>query len=174
MVKHKVDTRNEGGERGGCWHGKHDAHLRETERRVTTGIRDQGGRRRAAWCWSVRVYIYQRAQAEAAVMMWIAREKLSAPGRRTDLVTNVTRLHTWAEYCREIGIDRATAHRWLAIYEGMAGSRARNPGDDVAPPGFSKKSMATPPFDESARVSWGIHKRGPTFGSFSLSQTKCT
>ena len=34
--------------------------------------------------------------------LWIAREILSNPGVRTDLVTDVTKLKTWTKYCNEI------------------------------------------------------------------------
>ena len=46
-----------------------------------------------------------------------ARRILSSPGKRTDLVTYVTRSKTWQEYCEDIGIERMTAHRWLAAFE---------------------------------------------------------
>lgn len=43
-----------------------------------------------------------------------AREALSAPGSRTDLVANATR--SWANYVQDVGIDRSTVHRWLERY----------------------------------------------------------
>ena len=49
--------------------------------------------------------------------MYEYREKHSAQGRRTDLVTPVTKSETFEEFCDRLGIVRMTAYRWVARYE---------------------------------------------------------
>lgn len=51
------------------------------------------------------------------------RSKYAAPGRRTDLVTSVTRSETFEEFCDRIEIVRMTAYRWIARYETVLGER---------------------------------------------------
>ena len=46
--------------------------------------------------------------------LYIARAYLKRQGARTDLVTNVTK--SWGDFCKEIGINRMTAHRWIAKF----------------------------------------------------------
>lgn len=53
---------------------------------------------------------------EIARELYEAREQLKSSGRRTDLVTNVTRL-TWEGYLKDCGLQRMTVHRWLEHYE---------------------------------------------------------
>jgi hypothetical protein len=48
--------------------------------------------------------------------LYKAREELSNPGSRSDLVTNDTRLKTWTGYLSAVGLERMTAHRWLERY----------------------------------------------------------
>ena len=48
-----------------------------------------------------------------ACELWIAREKLSTQGRRTDLGTFVLKLPTWADYCQAIGVNKRIVNRWL-------------------------------------------------------------
>ena len=45
--------------------------------------------------------------------LWIAREKLSAQGERTDL-TSGQKSQSWTDYCQEIGSSRRVVNRWLA------------------------------------------------------------
>lgn len=56
---------------------------------------------------------------EIATELYIAREKLTDSGRRTDLGTNVPRLPTWEQYCESIGFEKRTANRWLASIFGL-------------------------------------------------------
>lgn len=49
--------------------------------------------------------------------MWIAREKLSNQGARTDLTSGkITR--SWEGYCQEIGVEKRTVNLWLAEWFG--------------------------------------------------------
>lgn len=59
--------------------------------------------------------------------MYEYRENHSAQGRRTDLVTDVTKSETFEEFCDRLGIVRMTAHRWIAKYEESIGSRPGAP-----------------------------------------------
>ncbi len=43
-----------------------------------------------------------------------AREELKAPGVRSDLVSGGTRLRTWSNYLKDIGLPRMTAYRLLS------------------------------------------------------------
>lgn len=63
---------------------------------------------------------WKRLTTEIATELFIAREKLSQSGLRTDLGTIVPRLPTWAEYCESIGIEKRTANRWIASVFGPA------------------------------------------------------
>ena len=63
----------------------------------------------------VLVYKWKNVTQEIIDELRIARDNLSDSGRRTDLVANDTRLPTWQDYCKAIGIDRKTVHRWLAL-----------------------------------------------------------
>src|SRR3990172_1692235 len=63
------------------------------------------------------VYQWKNLTAEIAVDLFIAREKLSSQGLRTDIGTNVPKL-TWAAYCESIGLEKRTANRWLATIFG--------------------------------------------------------
>ena len=73
------------------------------------------------------VSAYKKVSLDLVRELYAAHEALSNPGYRTDrnripdtsnadLVTNVTRLHTFEEYLSEIGINKMTASRWLALY----------------------------------------------------------
>lgn len=59
--------------------------------------------------------------------MYAYREKHSASGRRTDLVSSETRLETFEEFCDRLNIPRATAYRWIARYEESIGTRLPKP-----------------------------------------------
>lgn len=52
---------------------------------------------------------------EIVAELYRAREELSKPGARTDLVTNGTR--SWQGYLNDVGLNRMTVHRWLERYE---------------------------------------------------------
>src|SRR5208337_1918562 len=43
-----------------------------------------------------------------------AKKELKSQGARSDLVANDTKLRTWGNYLKDIGLDRVTVHRWLA------------------------------------------------------------
>ncbi|WP_320130270.1 hypothetical protein [uncultured Sphaerochaeta sp.] len=67
------------------------------------------------------VALYNKVSLDLVRELYAAREALSNPGYRADLtsadlVTNVTRLHTFKDYLEEIGINKMTANRWLALY----------------------------------------------------------
>jgi len=51
---------------------------------------------------------------EIAVELYIARACLKRQGLRTDLVTNVTK--SWGDFCKDIDINRMTAHRWISKF----------------------------------------------------------
>jgi hypothetical protein len=53
---------------------------------------------------------------ELVAELYQAREALSHPGKRSDLVTDDTRLQTWSQYLTDVGLHRMTAHRWLERY----------------------------------------------------------
>jgi hypothetical protein len=55
--------------------------------------------------------------------MYEYREKHSAQGRRTDLVTSVTKSETFEEFCNRLGIVSRRAYRWIAKYEISVGTR---------------------------------------------------
>lgn len=78
--------------------------------------------------------------------LYIAREILSKPGYRTDLVANATRLPIWDDYCQDIGVDRTTVHRWINKY--------LNPAHVSHSTGYSEWN--TPPkFIEAAKQLMG-------------------
>jgi DNA modification methylase len=58
------------------------------------------------------IYKWTNLTRDVANELWIARENLSAQGKRTDLDANASKL-TWSSYCKEIGLDYTTANRWL-------------------------------------------------------------
>jgi len=49
--------------------------------------------------------------------MYEYREKHSAQGQRSDLVSSETKSETFEEFCDRMGIPRATAYRWIARYK---------------------------------------------------------
>lgn len=59
------------------------------------------------------VYKWRNLTESITKELWIAREVLSAQGKRTDLVTKVTKCHTWTGYCKDIGSSRQVVDRWL-------------------------------------------------------------
>lgn len=61
---------------------------------------------------------WKKLTYEIAYALYVANEVLLAQGRRTDLVTNVTKLPTFEQYCTEIGITKMTAYRWMAMVFG--------------------------------------------------------
>lgn len=65
--------------------------------------------------WGKRTLVCARA-------LYVANQRLSAPGARTDLVTNGTRSieeapKTFEQFCKAVGIPRRTAYNWLACYD---------------------------------------------------------
>ena len=58
------------------------------------------------------IYKWKNLTVDLASELYIAREVLSNPGSRTDLKEN----QTWSNYCKEIGTERMTIHRWLNNY----------------------------------------------------------
>lgn len=48
--------------------------------------------------------------------LYKARKQLSRPGARNDL-TSKQKLRGWTQYCKDIGIDKSTANRWLEHYD---------------------------------------------------------
>ncbi len=49
--------------------------------------------------------------------LYQAREALSNPRARTDLVCVPNGTQTWSRYLKDIGLARTTAHRWLGLYD---------------------------------------------------------
>lgn len=62
------------------------------------------------------VGMHRKVTLDLVRELFAANQALSASGKRTDLVTSVARLPTWEEYCKSIGINKMTAHRYLSIY----------------------------------------------------------
>lgn len=65
--------------------------------------------------WGKRTLVCARA-------LYVANRRLSAPGARTDLVTNGTRSieeapKTFEQFCKAVGIPKRTAYNWLACYD---------------------------------------------------------
>lgn len=60
-------------------------------------------------------YKWKNLTIEVAQELYVAREKLSNSGIRTDLDANASRF-TWTGYCKEIGINYTTANRWLSKF----------------------------------------------------------
>lgn len=60
-----------------------------------------------------KIQQWKKLTYEIAYALYVANEVLSAQGRRTDLVTNVTKLPTFEQYCGEIGMTKMTAYRWM-------------------------------------------------------------
>jgi N6-adenosine-specific RNA methylase IME4 len=58
------------------------------------------------------IYKWKNLTIEVAQELYIAREMLASQGTRTDLGTNIPKL-TWGGYCKDIGIEKRTANRWL-------------------------------------------------------------
>lgn len=65
--------------------------------------------------------------------MYEYRERHSASGRRTDLVSGETRLETFEEFCDRLKIPRATAYRWIARHEEIIGTRSPKPNSPNPP-----------------------------------------
>jgi len=94
--------------------------------------------------------------------MYDCRERHSASGRRTDLVSksekSETRLETFEEFCDRLAIPRATAYRWIAKYEESIGTRLPKPTPDTpSEPPYEVESSAqansrdVSPSEDSAR-----------------------
>lgn len=59
------------------------------------------------------IYKWRDLTIEIAQELWIAREKLRAQGKRTDLETKVSKSPTWTQYCEDIGSSKEVVNRWL-------------------------------------------------------------
>jgi len=59
------------------------------------------------------IYKWKNLTIEIAQELRIAREKLKAQGRRTDLETKISKLPTWTQYCQDIGSSKEVVNRWL-------------------------------------------------------------
>jgi N6-adenosine-specific RNA methylase IME4 len=90
------------------------------------------------------IYKWKNITVELATELWVAREILSNPGKRTDLVANATKLPTWSQYCQEVGCDRSTLHRWLNRFFLAQQAQLAEP-----PKGQSQVIYADPPWDYS-------------------------
>jgi len=78
------------------------------------------------------VAMYKKVSLDLVRELYAAREALSNSGFRTDrtlsnsglgsnsevknLVTNVTRSQTFKDFLNDIGLPKATAYSWLALY----------------------------------------------------------
>jgi len=58
------------------------------------------------------IYKWKSMTEELADELWIAREKLSSQGKRTDL-TSEQKFQSWTGYCKDIGNSRQVVNRWL-------------------------------------------------------------
>lgn len=58
------------------------------------------------------LYKWKGLTIEIAQELWVAREILSTPGKRTDL-TSEQKFQGWDEYCQDIGSSRQVVNRWL-------------------------------------------------------------
>ena len=78
------------------------------------------------------LYKWRNITEDIIFELWVAREILSAQGKRTDLGSNKPRLKTWAEYCQDIEVPKSTANRWLANYNNnKITDGSNNPSDEV-------------------------------------------
>ena len=66
-----------------------------------------------------------RSQLELARLCYRANKELSSQGYRSDLIDNTdstsckstrSEIHTFADFCKEIGISKKTGYNWLSIY----------------------------------------------------------
>ena len=88
----------------------------------------------------------------------IAKQVLSSPGKRTNLVTKVTRLHTWGEYCEEaIDSNFRVVNRWLTHWQEREIIKLTMPKIEAkviyADPPWPYKNTG---FDESAKQHYNI------------------
>jgi hypothetical protein len=58
---------------------------------------------------------WRNLTVELVEELYKARSELSSQGRRSDIMTNVTK--SWNEYLNEVGLEYRTVHRWLERYE---------------------------------------------------------
>lgn len=58
------------------------------------------------------VYKWKTLTEKMRDELWIAREKLSQQGRRTDL-TSGEKSQSWSQYCKDIGSSRRVVNTWL-------------------------------------------------------------
>ena len=89
--------------------------------------------------------------------MYEYREKHSAQGRRTDLVTSVTKSETFEEFCDRLHIVRMTAYRWITRYEEIKGERPTKPKMTYVPKPIEIAPDPTP--DPSPRKGMTIVER---------------
>jgi len=56
----------------------------------------------------VKVLVYKKRNLDEEIVgeLRIARQELSAQGRRIDFGTYVPKLPAWADYCQAIGVDK--------------------------------------------------------------------
>ncbi|MBA7496825.1 hypothetical protein ES702_07434 [subsurface metagenome] len=54
------------------------------------------------------LYKFKAIQRKVANELWVAKEVLSSPGRRTDLSQKCEGLETWGSYCEAIGVAKST------------------------------------------------------------------
>jgi N6-adenosine-specific RNA methylase IME4 len=63
------------------------------------------------------VYKWKYLSLEMMTELWIAREMLSRVGNPDFTIgTNVPIGKTWAQYCRDIKLEKRTANRWLKLF----------------------------------------------------------
>ncbi len=67
---------------------------------------------------SGQIYKWKNLTAEIIQELFIARERLRAPGTRTDLQPRNKnhKVQTWTQYCEDIGSSRQVVDRWLKRY----------------------------------------------------------
>ena len=88
--------------------------------------------------------------------LYLARDELKSQGRRSDLVADATKSKTWQDYCRDIGLDRTTVHRWLEQYDPETGTRIEppkpEPKSEPAPKPKSRPAAPPDPEPEDATI----------------------
>ena len=98
------------------------------------------------------MFTWKQVSIDMLRELWVARETLSQPGLRSDLVPNGTR--SWSGYLEEVGLPRMTAHRWLEQYDPVEQKKIDPPS--LKPP--SRKIDSDAEF-ERKKQEWEEEKR---------------
>lgn len=111
---------------------------------------------------SETIFKWKNLTADVAKELWIAREMLSKPGKRTDL-TPEQKFRGWAQYCNDIGSQKQIINRWLKQWFETV-HVSQNSGED---------EWYTPPLIiESARAVMGTIDLDPATSEFANKNIK--